>query len=43
MLDKEMCKNCNHGYGEGNCITKQEAPFGAFECENNEQFEEYEE
>lgn len=42
-LDKEKCKDCIHGDGEGGCITKFEAPFGTFKCDHNEEFEEYEE
>lgn len=38
-LDKEMCKECIHGDGEGGCITKKESPFGAFTCNGNEEFE----
>lgn len=40
MLDKEKCKDCIHGDGDGVCITKFEAPFGTFKCDDNEMFEE---
>ena len=30
------CVNCDI---DGSCIAKQEAPFGSFICEHNEQFE----
>lgn len=42
-LDKEKCKDCIHGDGEGGCITKFESPFDVFKCDHNEEFEEVEE
>lgn len=42
-LDKEKCKNCIYGDGDGGCTTKFESPFGTFKCEHNEEFEEVEE
>jgi hypothetical protein len=41
--EKEKCTFCINCDIDGNCIAKQEAPFGSFECEHNEQFEPYEE
>lgn len=43
MIDKEKCKDCVHGDGEGGCATKLEAQFGTFACNDNEMFEEFEE
>lgn len=42
-MDNEKCKHCIHGDGNGECVTKYESPFGAFKCDDNEEFEEYEE
>ena len=42
-LDLNKCKKCIHGNENGDCVTKEEAPFGSFICRYNEQFELYEE
>ena len=42
-LDLNKCKKCIHGDENGDCVTKEEAPFGSFICRQNEQFELYEE
>lgn len=40
-LNLELCKKCIHGDENGNCVTKEESPFGSFICRQNEQFELY--
>lgn len=37
--EKQKCLNCVNCDIDGSCIAKQEAPFGDFVCEHNEQFE----
>lgn len=36
---KNMCPKCINSDGDCHCITKEEAPFGTFICENGEMFE----
>lgn len=43
LTTEEKCKFCINCDIDGSCIAKREAPFGNFECENNEKFEPYEE
>lgn len=38
-MKKDMCPKCINSDGDGHCITKEEAPFGTFICENGEMFE----
>lgn len=42
MVEEELketyCSKCIHG--NGNCITKYEAPFNPFVCDNGEMYEE---
>lgn len=40
---KNMCPKCINSDGDCHCITKEEAPFDTFICENGEMFEPYEE
>lgn len=39
-LKENYCSSCIHSDGKGNCITKYEAPFDSFVCDNGEMFEE---
>jgi hypothetical protein len=43
LTTEEKCQFCINWDIDGGCIAKKEAPFGSFECENNEKFEPYEE
>lgn len=43
LTTEEKCRFCINCDVDGTCIAKREAPFGDFECENNEKFEPYEE
>ncbi len=43
LTTEEKCQFCINCDVDGTCIAKREAPFGNFECENNEKFEPYEE
>ena len=40
-LNIELCKKCIHGNENGDCITKEESPWGSFICRQNEYFELY--
>lgn len=37
--EKQKCLDCANCDIDVSCIAKQEAPFGSFVCEHNEQFE----
>ena len=41
VLDKNKCRHCIHGDGNGECITKIESPFGGFVCRHNEEYEDW--
>ena len=43
LTTEEKCRFCINCDIDGTCIAKREAPYGSFQCENNEKFEPYEE
>lgn len=42
-LKEKYCSRCASSDCDLNCISKQEASYGSFVCNNGEMFEEYEE